>query len=110
MSEQRRMIFTATALTPGKPTRWRTWGWWDTFEEADGYVMKGDPLFFEDGTYTHAVIEKVTSGFLPYCDERWWYRAEIPAGGVSHENPAPLKVERIDTPESEAHVVNYAMG
>jgi len=77
--ETRPFIFTITSiqvLGPDRHPSSRCWGWFETLEQAEEYLVSDYGDIHEGGTNNLAVIEKSESGICPsfYGEERRWYR------------------------------------
>ncbi len=71
------MIFTITVMKFTEDNsdikRQRTWGYAETFEEAQKWVLENDCDIFEDGYYQHAVIEKYAPNLSIPEQENWYF-------------------------------------
>lgn len=80
-------MHTITAIAAGD--NWRVLGWFPTKLEAE-LALQGPQAndIFQNGLYTHAVIEAVAPG-ISETENRdvWWYRADYRGGGEYHVTP-----------------------
>lgn len=99
-------IYTITCfkLLDSENDRWRTWGWYRNWSDANDAVLKNATDMFEGGYYNMAVVEKVEEGILPICGEHWWYKAFFEASDNK------MKVERWGRPAQLEHICNFSMG
>jgi hypothetical protein len=100
------VIYAATALNLS-PHSSRCWGWFLTKEDAEACIRAdNNDLFFENGTFSHAVIEEIGPGFMGGLDERpiWWFKAD-------HLSDGTYVITALETcpPEWEG-VCAFAMG
>ncbi len=104
------MIYTVTVvkLKDCSMKRHRTWGYFETQEEAEKSVLENHTDMFELGYYSHAVVEECSPGLLVYSEREWWYAATYPAtDGTLFVNP---EVRSIEKPLELENVVGFAMG
>lgn len=106
------MIFTITVLKMTENNtdikRQRTWGYAETLEEAQTWVLENACDMFEDGYYQHAVIEKFGPSPLAHPEQENWYFAAYEKDSDG-EVVGPL-VEPIAKPESLKNTCSFAMG
>lgn len=105
-----RTIFFVAVYESERPYRAggnRTWGWYETFEEAERAVLENHTDIFEC-TYDYAVIEEVGPGVMALGEVRQWYRADFknrnPPGGHSPT------VTRCDPPAFAEGTCNLCIG
>lgn len=85
--------------------RQRTWGYFDTFELAEEYVLNNYTDLFECGYYNLAVIEEMGPGICASATREWWYRAEYTGGGETWHD-----IQKIEKPPYFEHVCNFGIG
>lgn len=93
-------IYTVTTLTTDyNPTlddtvilRQRCVGYFFNIRDAKRCIEENWGDIYENGHYTHAVIEKVEHGIYSYPREEWWYEWNKDIRGYSSiEKPEGLK-------------------
>jgi hypothetical protein len=52
----------------------RTWGWYTKLEYAQDAIKINACDIYEDGYYSHAVIEEMEEGILAYPIKETWYK------------------------------------
>ena len=101
----------------------RCWGYLDTFEEAENYLL-GSDYCWELAYYDYAVIEAVGPGFVDPDLNPVWYKgtaykmdAEIDltkvAQAFTHECGSDIfkfAIEKCSTPEWSKGVVDWGIG
>jgi len=103
----KQVIYTVTCHEPGvfskkvrERSRTRVWGWFRDKRRAMASVMCNSTDMFEEGYYTYAVVEGVTSGLIPYAKQIQWFKYD-------HKKKTVTKIEK---PAFSKSIVNYSMG
>ena len=72
-------IFVITALKLDFNTEeivdWRVWGWYSKLKSAQSAVKWNCMDIYEEGTYTHVVIEEMPERIGSTPTEEYWYSA-----------------------------------
>jgi hypothetical protein len=96
-------IFLVAVLHSEKSLRYRTWGWYESFEDAETAVFENHTDIFECGYYDLAVIEEMPEGVMAFRENEWWYKAEYKL-----DNNTPV-VTKCPKPEQLEGFVNFTM-
>lgn len=91
-----------------KIVRSRTWGYAESHEEAEAWVLSNATDMFEMNYYNHAVIEAVPPGLIASAKSERWYFADY------GDRDTPLvfgdgrpHVRAIDKPACLSHTVSF---
>ena len=84
----------------GQAVNSRTFGWFQTQEEALRVVEIDSGFLFHECSYMYLVVEKVGSGYLSLTECEWWYKWNL----------IKKRWDKIEKPKCLTGVINFAMG
>ena len=103
-------VLTCMWLTPdGLSQRDRTWGWFQTLEQAEESIFSNDADIYENGSYNAVVVEEMPCGTMSLANAEHWYSVK-PKTRNDTGCIESYKVEKIDKPEGQRQVCNFGMG
>ena len=104
-------IYTITAIEDEYSKVSRCVGWFDNYEDAKKNTLENARDFSECGGYKYAVIEKVGSGVVPFCnsEDQSWFKVVEETGAVGEI--INIKYEELkEIPEGFRGYSNFSIG
>lgn len=86
----------------------RTWGWYETFEEAEEAILNNYGDLFEC-SYNYACIEEVPPGVMVVAKVKQWYKATFDETKMEIEHHYP-EITKCEPPPYACSTVNFSMG
>jgi len=85
----------------------RAVGWFNSFEEAERYVLSNEGDMYEYGEYNVALIEKIHSGFYMKPEETWY---AVDASQEREIGVMEYKIEKCEKPGIFEKICGFSMG